>query len=151
MVDVNLAKGLSLRPLTYLPWCDFLTKHHLCVTCHIAGLRVQILAVREAIEQGAARPAYPEPKARDKELHDMFLDEMAWMAKEFARERKWKLMQVRPSYLCCDDAGHAAWKPPCYCSVSLQSNAFASLCSNSRSSVSQIALIRMYSIDVTYA
>ncbi len=39
-------------------------------------------------------PTFPEPK-RGKAHWDFLLEEMEWMAKEFARERGWKMKQTK--------------------------------------------------------
>lgn len=53
----------------------------------------QAAAIRELRERMTRPlPTYPEPK-RTKVHWDFLLEEMEWMAKEFSRERGWKLKQ----------------------------------------------------------
>jgi hypothetical protein len=53
----------------------------------------QAAAIRELRERMTRQlPVFPEPK-RTKVHWDFLLEEMEWMAKEFSRERGWKLKQ----------------------------------------------------------
>ena len=78
----------------------------------------ELLDVAEAIEATRATATaapHPEPK-RDPDHWDALLREMTWLAKEFAKERRWKLVQCRKfattiarsdAHLCARDSARA--------------------------------------------